>query len=284
MRRYSAERDMIPKYLYKYRPINHLTFMSIINNYNWFSHPKSFNDPFDCQFDICDKEVSYDEYMNLYLHSKYGSKLPKEGTVLIEFPKGSIEHNQLTREFREIALDFGQHVKKDVTERSVLSLSEKFDNTTMWSHYSDNHQGICLEFCPATLVGHAEGVLHKVKYLPAGKINFNAYELYARCSNNRNFEQYKQIINEMVLTKSDDWEYESEWRIVHAEVGPVGFYPEALKGVYFGLRCGVEEKVAIRNILFDRRMAFFQMRRKKSGFGIEAIPMSKDSIYWEQSP
>lgn len=88
----------------------------------------------------------------------------------------------------------------------------------------------------------------------------------------------------MVLTKSDDWEYESEWRIVHAEVGPVGFYPEALKGVYFGLRCGVEEKVAIRNILFDRRMAFFQMRRKKSGFGIEAIPMSKDSIYWEQSP
>jgi Protein of unknown function (DUF2971). len=258
--------------------------MSIINSYNWFSKPVSFNDPFDCQFNVSTKEVSFDDYIKLYSKAKYNSPPPEEGCIRVEFPKGAIVNNSFTSQFKEHVHGFGAHVSLDVKERSILSLSENFDNTTMWSHYANNHEGICVEYNPLILINKAVGVLHKVKYLNPNEIEFNAYKLFASCSNNRDVEQYKSLINEMFLTKSNDWAYEKEWRIVHNAAGKVNYDPDSLTAIYFGLRCGVEEKIAIRNILANKRMAFFQMIKKSQGLGVEAYPMTKDSEYWFNMP
>jgi hypothetical protein len=261
-----------------------MTLMSIINSYNWFSKPESFNDPFDCQFNVSTEEISLEEYMQLYSKAKYNKPIYEQGYIRFEMPKGAIANNSFTLQFKETIHDFGAHVSLDVKERSILSLSESFDNTTMWSHYANNHEGIYIEYNPLILINKAVGVLHKVKYLKPDDIVFNAYKLFACCSSNRDFEQYKSLINEMFLTKSNDWAYEKEWRIVHNASSKVSYDPSSLTAIYFGLRCGTEEKIAIRNILANKRMAFFQMVKKSPGLGIEAYPMTKDSEYWFNMP
>ncbi|ANB67870.1 hypothetical protein A6033_03875 [Aeromonas veronii] len=276
----------LPEYLYKYRPVNAMTLMSLLNTYNWFSKPSSFNDPFDCHIKISNKKISFKEYMDRYIHSTY-NKIPVDGEVYkIAFPKGSVSKDEFTDDFHNLIDNFREHLEFDVKNRFILSLSENFDNTTMWSHYSDNHTGICLEFSPKELIKNdkPEDFYIKVEYKKPNKIDFNAYNLFAYCENNQNIDKYKQIIDEIVSTKSDDWAYEAEWRVVHNREGAMGYYQHALTGVYFGLRCGVEEKRAIRNILANVRMSFFQMVRSENQFGLDALPMTKESEFWHTMP
>lgn len=67
----------------------------------------------------------------------------------------------------------------------------------MWSHYADNHRGICLEFDTANpLFSEALGVVYCSEYprwLP---------------------HEMERIAFEMLLTKAEDWKYEREFRII----------------------------------------------------------------------
>lgn len=80
---------------------------SFVENYLWFSKPKYFNDPFDCNMEIINK---YNEFLNLLAD---GAK-----DFIIENTK-----------------DFG-----------ICCFSTSNDNIHMWSHYAESHKGICLEY------------------------------------------------------------------------------------------------------------------------------------------
>jgi len=79
----------------------------------------------------------------------------------------------------------------------VYCLSVLPGSTLMWSHYSANHRGICLEFDKNnTLIEKARPVRYKDSYpewTPQGAMD----DLLA-----------------LVLTKSKDWCYEREFRIM----------------------------------------------------------------------
>lgn len=260
--------------------------MSILNSYNWFSNPTDFNDPFDCQIDLECREIPFDEYMKHYVLAKYGETL-KEGVMYEHsFPVDAIVDGHFTSSFRELMIDFRKHVQEEVRRGGVLSLSGKFDNTTMWSHYADNHQGICIEYEPALFNGAQDihKICSKVNYMDKKDISFNIYELYAKCSNNQNKNQFDKLLKELALTKSDDWKYEEEWRLFHKNKGIMRYSDLAIKGIYFGLNCGLEEKRAIRNILGNKLMSFFQMVKSPHGLYLESHPMSKNSKYWSTSP
>src|SRR5271156_4149739 len=68
----------------------------------------------------------------------------------------------------------------------------------MWGHYASSHTGICLEF-DASCAPFARA--RKVKYLSA----YPAYDVLA----NNNYES--------LFTKSADWFYEAEWRLIAEE-------------------------------------------------------------------
>jgi hypothetical protein len=67
----------------------------------------------------------------------------------------------------------------------------------MWSHYTDKHRGICLEFgTDNSLFAEAMEVIYRSNYPRWVPHNREEYAF------------------EMFLTKSDDWEYEQEYRII----------------------------------------------------------------------
>jgi hypothetical protein len=104
------------------------------------------------------------------------------------------------------------------------------DSTLMWSHYADNHKGICLEYLTASpLIGAAQ----EVKYLSLYP-EWAPYDLMAKREPH------------VLLTKSLDWEYEREYRIICMAEGvrrEINDHPLILRDGYLRLPDGALESV-----------------------------------------
>jgi hypothetical protein len=87
----------------------------------------------------------------------------------------------------------------------VYCLTERPDSPLMWAHYASSHTGICLEFdtrkAPFTeAFPPFTGGLLKVKY----RSTYPAYDIVSG--------GYPAL-----FTKSEDWSYEAEWRLIAEE-------------------------------------------------------------------
>jgi Protein of unknown function (DUF2971) len=104
------------------------------------------------------------------------------------------------------------------------------DSTLMWSHYADNHRGIVLEYSTDNAVF---GIAQEVQYLSS----------YPRWSPH---DLMTKSTVQLLLTKSDDWEYEREYRVIGFAEGverAVMSHPLILKGPYLGLPNGALKSV-----------------------------------------
>ncbi|WP_323071690.1 DUF2971 domain-containing protein, partial [Aeromonas jandaei] len=80
----------------------------------------------------------------------------------------------------------------------ICSFTNNNNSMLMWSHYTQNHEGIMIEY----KFGHElpDGVgISKVEYTNEHK---------------RNKEQSKYLFNQYLLTKNRDWSYEKEIRLI----------------------------------------------------------------------
>jgi hypothetical protein len=106
------------------------------------------------------------------------------------------------------------------------------DSTLMWSHYADNHKGICLEFSTDySLFGSAQ----EVQYLSS----------YPQWSPQALMDKTSPHI---LLTKSHDWSYESEYRIIGLGEGiprPLAGHALELKGQFLNIPTGALQAVVV---------------------------------------
>jgi hypothetical protein len=112
----------------------------------------------------------------------------------------------------------------------LYCLSPLVDSTLMWSHYGDNHKGICLEFGVDNPVF---GSAQEVSYL-------SSYPKWAPHSLMNPAEPH------VLLTKSDDWKYEHEYRVIGLGKGiarPVEAHPLVLNGNFLRLPSGALKAV-----------------------------------------
>jgi len=135
----------------------------------------------------------------------------------------------------------------------VFCLSENPDSFLMWSHYADSHRGFIIGFDseheffqkPRQDMNYPEiGFLHPVEYSST------------RPSAYGNALTFKQEF----LTKSQDWNYEREHRIIrpldeHECITPDGncylfaFPPESVKEVLLGANMENDERTKVQTIL-----------------------------------
>ena len=120
----------------------------------------------------------------------------------------------------------------------VLCLSEDPQNVLMWSHYADNHAGVCFGFeaSPSNpFFGRAQQVLYSQSY-PVVNIILDHSQSYHEKS---------------VLTKADFWAYEKEWRIIEHEkgAGVYAFAASHLEEIIFGLNAQPTDKRAVKEAL-----------------------------------
>jgi len=222
-------------HFYHYQKFNkdYLTSM-FVEGMLHFSHPHSVNDPWDCKpwFDY--RPLIADPAKREAMIVALRTWLPPE---TLNDPRRPIMENLLRTNdsaLRQHVEDFSKtFAEQQLSQRRIYCLTPFPDNTLMWSHYADNHKGICLEFANDNLLIRKARPCQYRKEYPEWSLQDYGPGKDANAL-------------ELVLTKAMDWCYEREWRIIANTLdGPTKLYnedfvklpPGALSAIIIGCEC-----------------------------------------------
>ena len=247
--------------LYKYGSISDYSETLFSSPQVFFEEPERFNDPFECT-PIFTFDGTEDEFID------FMSKM------LLRLNAGMTE--QTARATAASYYIEGRHTRSHTVElfqtelhrmlRSLIAmycLSERNDSVLMWAHYATKHTGFCIEFEASDetpFFGTAQPVTYESDY---PHVDF--------------FKTPKdEQLDPIFLTKSCDWGYEREWRIIdHTRGRGLRRYPESsMTGVIFGARISEMDKRSIIAWLEARKSSpkLYQATRHTSEFKIEVHP------------
>jgi hypothetical protein len=213
---------MKPKRLYKYRNSSKESLINLKSNTLYMVSPKLLNDPYDCFINI---EIDVNRLSNKnveIIRQHYISKPNIPEAIRIEFKEKTVA--QLKELFyRSIKTELIKRRDAFIKKNGVCCFSEKKDNILMWAHYAESFKGYCIEF---DTNNEPFTKMRKVDY----SYDMPSFDLVSFVVN----ESDDQILK-LFSTKAKDWEYEKEWRILHAESGTEYHYSaETIKAIYFG--------------------------------------------------
>ncbi|WP_157933764.1 DUF2971 domain-containing protein [Alloalcanivorax mobilis] len=135
----------------------------------------------------------------------------------------------------------------------ILCLTPYNDNLLMWSHYGDQHKGVCLGFDVALPFDEIFGAGYDVEYsetypqIPVLRME----ELLVDSLNGyKNIDGYDDVVTKQFYTKAECWSYEQEIRFLRPAlahgVGSMPFPAIKLREVILG--CNIEESDRIKTM------------------------------------
>lgn len=133
---------------------------------------------------------------------------------------------------------------RELAQLGVLSLAEQWSSALMWSHYGDQHAGICIEF---STVDHLARNLRKVSY--SGTREISLVDLAAWKAAGDKIARTR-VMETSLWSKSPAWRYEKEWRVVSESPG-LRSLPFDVTGIYFGERCPPAVRTMMVRALHD---------------------------------
>lgn len=250
---------MLPKYLYKFEKLNVQTLRNLKNAQIYFNTPASFNDPFDCS--VLEASVTLGDNEVVELFKRY----LKAGNKIVDFEINSIKDipQQYIDQIHEASdKNLIDQQDKFLNKTGCTCFSEVNDNILLWSHYTDGHKGICLEFDTSfPLFAKVKEVKYSQRFPSIDPIKM----LFG--SNNEISEEWLKPL----CTKYECWSYEKEWRLLHKEPNVEYGYPvEALKSVYFGLSVNHADLEIVRLTLLgqSKDIKFYKVHKDKSKYAV----------------
>lgn len=215
----------------------------------YFSMPRDFNDPWDCRpfynKSALDDPEYYDRVVRWLVHAAriYNTALSEEEHVRRE---KEIRDNRKLLEFMIDGIT--TEMKKETQEQyRVYCLSMHPDSILMWAHYAASCRGVCLEFSVENELFC--GAL-PVEYLH----NYPRIDVAATDED----ENLKPL-----LTKSDVWDYEDEFRVIVTEhpfvypdvpttkEGLLGLPKGALRSVIVGAEMPTSDREVVKTLVAD---------------------------------
>ncbi|MCK5168935.1 MAG: DUF2971 domain-containing protein [Bacteroidales bacterium] len=239
---------MIDK-LYKY--INFESGLKILENKTlWFSKPEKLNDPYDC-------------YKNLIRITP--SKKGIEDYINRNYPKYRLQEKVRKKNYfiknQGILID---NIKQGIREREInlgiTCFSRTYLNILMWSHYSNNHTGICIGF--KFDFDNTDFFIYPVNYTD-------------EFPNTDYFCFPENALLDWVLTKSKAWEYEQEVRAVSFNrngINKIDF--NVITEIYLGSKIDIENREVILSIAENTDINVFQIEMEDSSFNLKAQPLT----------
>lgn len=289
-----------PKKVYRYQSISALTIKSLCHDELYFAAPAGFNDPHDCKPTVesdSEKETLRKILSELILRRVAAETLGALRSARIQGAKAG-EHAQLSgkqaacRELEEVAYN-ATHLEHGYSEeeaecwllankiqrellmqydRGVCCFSEAVDNPLLWSHYGDQHRGICIGY---GLNRIPKPKLHKVVY---GGSRTLKTTLIARALLEKEPEAQALLDRDVLLRKAPSWRYEREWRLL----GERGSQASCLELVdlTFGLRCPDALKYTLISALTPKRanVQFFEMYEMPGSFKLKCQLIDKEEL------
>lgn len=238
---------------YKFLKKDDQSVLSILNDKKiWYSNPSLFNDPFEFAF----------------------KTLPVTGGTRERAIKSKMVPEELKEKIKsaytlgKVAAD--EHTASYIDEKKragVFCASTRFNEILMWSHYSDNHEGICLKFEIQAYKLNSQdikfyyhdkfGFITPINYTP----KYPKQEVFRKMIDHYNGKSsLKQkndaILEEVVMhysTKSINWDYEEEIRCLRSpSTGGSGlqeFTKDSLKSIILGCKINDDFKIKIYELV-----------------------------------
>lgn len=288
----------LPGLLFKYRRIDPHSLKNLTDDTIWLADPFDFNDPFDSALGI-DFQLQFDNFSNLTA-AELATMAATSGLVdrdtSLALATGADGLQKLIRsllekepslspdkydEFISALLEIFRKQSSSMVDRTMAivrrslklcAFSELKDSILMWSHYANDHQGMCLEY--------------PIHALPASDIRRRMLfpvvytDTLLDCTHIFTEMLTEKLPNNLFplaacLCKSTQWHYEKEWRLVF----PGGIFPAATaypmprpSAVFLGAKAPDVNRRVVMEIAASKGIPVFQMSISKSGFVLEATP------------
>ena len=184
-----------------------------------FSSAYNLNDPFELKFNLSIDPEAKGHRIDFF-------KANPNGT-LVEFN----QWRQNVKTNKQFVWHIEQEQRNTLSQHITLSSFTKDNkNNLMWSHYTNNHRGICVQYSD-TLFLYLKSI---EKYLFASKVKYSKFPPRVDMLDNVYAKTKKMIFNKQI-----EWKYEKEYRVAlfsnyetdHIEIGS-----ELIKAVYIGSR------------------------------------------------
>lgn len=266
----------------------------------YFANPGSFNDPLDCSPTVeCDSGL--EELRGLLTHLiqmrvnaevlSYLKKAQISGGNANELARKNA-HREAARSLEYIA-DYAsnpdyednvvdaeswllaQEIEHEIGrhyEKGVCCFSTSYSSPLLWSHYGDQHNGVCVGYSTERIPAPH---LQKVVYGGGRAIKSSAL---AKAFLFGDKQSKLELDKDVLLRKAIGWRYESEWRLIGVQ--GVQDSPLLLKDVTFGLRCSSSVKHAVVRSLSgrDSNVIFYQIYAVRGSYSLRRRKILSDEF------
>jgi hypothetical protein len=132
----------------------------------------------------------------------------------------------------------------------IASLSDTKENELMWTHYTGNYAGICIQYYARRLL---DALPDDVTLVRMG------YDDIPPRVSGRDTKEMEEAARKILSQKKYNWSYEREWRILGA-VGKVEIGSKVVvKSIYLGSRIKPQHRDAILKALDSSEVDIYEM-------------------------
>jgi hypothetical protein len=241
----------------------------------YYSNPSNFNDPLECSPSVI-VDVNLNQLESLY-HRMVGEEdaQRKLNDFRCAWDEEGNSYGISDELYQERIADAigGQLDSMIKKNQGVLSLAGQWNSPLMWSHYAEEHKGICIEYdvslsvCDPPRMVDYEGdrgifVSDIIRFVFEGAVAAK-----------------EKIEQKYFYMKASQWKYEEEWRYVQNRQGRF-CAPFNITGIYFGMRC--ERSVASSIVRLMREsmpeINFYRISPNRNSFKLERSPIGTDEL------
>jgi len=163
------------------------------------SPPETLNDPFESTIPYNLKILTPKDTKDIHELGLTKNGKPRDSGILVELIN-DIEYHDMLKSI------------------GVISLSETPRNLLMWAHYANNHRGFCIGY-DSNLLNEESSLDERlpISTRPVKIMYDNCRFDFANTSfdmNSAYHEKLKSILYHVLTTKSDEWIYEKECRMI----------------------------------------------------------------------
>ncbi len=324
--------EHLPSQLYKFMPPTVYSLMSLQQQTVYLSSPRNFNDPFDSYLCV-NREIflkmyilnkikdigtiskngtpdtlSEEEYWNVfYSHCEGEKKNYNRGPfwkTFWEITKGGKSEDFMYLLGIKLMVEAQREcdLRMDYLRNTMFRIScfsyfeednELMENTTMWSHYADNHRGFCIKYSLDEINNHKykdilSCGLYPVRYT-ARTQEITPYQLLKVEQNSDSIDiKIQQKLLKSFLTKSRFWSYEKEWRLIVSEEDSFLFYENnipflKINAIYLGCRIDQSLKKLLVTIAEDNGILIYQTRQSDNKYSLANYSINKTSLLSDEN-
>jgi hypothetical protein len=271
----------LPRFINKYRACNQSALSNLETDSVWLSATTAYNDPFDSAIALSFAHLSESTFSmdtapyadklkasltDAQIAEVKASPKPLEVLASIVLEKdGRIPADEIEGA-KKLLQNAVEHVSRPILEvarkfiqaRTVLcSFSEVHDSIIMWGHYSDGHQGICIQYDINGLHPDKRQFLWPVIY---SNELFDATKYIVAAI--RNISAFNNLFPTVAaLYKSPEWAYEKEWRFLFpgGVMRPGNYDMPRPSRVFLGAKMSDSDKTNVLGICRGKDIECHQM-------------------------